>query len=248
MGMRRTWSMLAIAGLLGWGTARAQAGASGAAAVPGNAGGAGAVAGRTANANGSRTAVQAVVRGAVQGLDITQGMIQVREPGGNAVIIHGTPIQFRGLVVGRVVALPVSRYGSGELWVQPRGGAAGLAGPYDETGRVTGGVERVDRANGLITVRGQTFRAHPVMTQNLIPGEFVTLTYGQVGNVDWISSIRPARGTGAGGAGAAPGAGGAGAVRGVGGIGPSGTEAGTGSSFGGGAAGAGATGAGATMP
>ncbi len=187
--MRGTRCALALAGVLGCGVAWAAAGnAGGAGAGAGSANGAAGGAVRNASGNAGNTAVQGVIRGTVRGVNVDQGIVTI-QTANRTVTLNGLPTQLSGLNPGDVVAFRYNNY-AGAPWIRPSGNG-GFSGAYQSAGRVTGPVQQVNRASGLITVRGVTFRAHPALTQNLYPGQFVSVGYVQVGNVDWASNVRP---------------------------------------------------------
>lgn len=176
------------------GTGGAYGGAGGAYGGGGGGSGRGAAGGAAGGVRGgSFTAVQGVIRGTVLDMNLDQGWVRISNPSNGVVIVNGTPTQLRGLTPGTVVALPFNRYARA-LWIRPRNAGGGIRGPFVQAGRIVGAVTGVNRALGLVAVRGVTFRAHPALTQRIVPGQFVSLAYAEVGNVDWVKSIRPIAG------------------------------------------------------
>ncbi len=138
---------------------------------------------------GGQPFTQGVVRGTVQNVGLQQGLVAIQS-GGNVVTLHATPSELANLNPGDTVALQYASYG-GQPWVMPSG-AQGTAS-YGSTAQLTGTVDAVDQNAGIIAVRGTRLRAHPQQVQNVVPGQYVTVTYANVQSTPWVAQIRPAQ-------------------------------------------------------
>jgi hypothetical protein len=160
-----------------------------------------------------------VVQGIVQQVNWQAGMVSVLS-GLNRVTLHGTPSQLASLKRGDNVSLPYNSY-AGILWLTTQFGPGNVIGAestiggvpanlgFAQTGVMVGVVDNINKAEGLVYVSGATgrarFLAHPQVIEQLVPGEYVNLSYIQVGRVPWLSSIRLYSPTGAGAAAGATG-------------------------------------------
>jgi hypothetical protein len=145
-----------------------------------------------------------LVQGIVSNVNWQAGLVTVMS-GYNRITLHGTPTQLSSLKRGDNVSLPYNSY-AGILWLtnqfgtQNAIGAEGTIGGvpanlgFAQTGVMAGVVENVNKAEGLVFVTGANgrarFLAHPEVIEQLVPGEYVNLSYIQVGRVPWLSSIR----------------------------------------------------------
>ncbi len=174
---------------------------------------------QTIGAPVGRTFVVGTLQGTVQSVDLQRATITIDTGSGGLLrgsgrggvrVLHGNtgasgsaglsgtvtlnarPFDIMNVTPGDVVALDYSDY-NGNLWVQPTNSAPSLQS-WAQTGTFTGPVTGVNRAQGLIEVRGQRFRAHPEDTQGLFPGQFVSLTYAMIGSEPWVSGLEAGAG------------------------------------------------------
>jgi hypothetical protein len=143
------------------------------------------------------TSFQGVAKGTVLGLNLSDGIVTISTPGGR-MHLRGMPGQIADLNPGDLVAFTYNNY-NGVLWLsldQGAGGGIGGAGnlslspeSFGSYGMTTGYVNRVDKRQGFIEVRGVQFRTHPQLLQNVIPGQFVNVTFAEIGNRNWADQI-----------------------------------------------------------
>jgi len=143
------------------------------------------------------TSIVAVAKGTVTGLNLSRGLITISTGRGN-LTLNALPSQIADLNPGDLVALSYNNY-NGVLWLsldQGAGGGLGGAGnlslgpeSFGSYGMTTGYVNRVDKRQGFIEVRGVQFRTHPQLLQNVIPGQFVNVTFAEIGNRNWADQI-----------------------------------------------------------
>lgn len=141
-----------------------------------------------------------LVRGTVQNVDLAQGSVTIRSGAQAPVTLRARPSEIASLSPGDSVSLPFSTFG-GVKWVAEGQGTQGQQqqqqmgqSPNARSGQLTGTVSSIDKTNGTITVQGQTFAAHPQQLQDIAPGQQVTLSYSQFGQVPWLSQIQSASG------------------------------------------------------
>ncbi|HCF60768.1 MAG TPA: hypothetical protein DFS52_22555 [Myxococcales bacterium] len=145
------------------------------------------------------TSIVAVAKGTVTGLNLSRGLITISTGRGN-LTLNALPSQIADLNPGDLVALSYNNY-NGVRWLalnQSAGGGIGGAGAtsldpqaFGQYGVVTGYVTQLNKNNGTITVRNVPFRTHPQFLENLLPGQFVNVTFAQVGNINWAQQINP---------------------------------------------------------
>lgn len=141
------------------------------------------------------------VHGIVRHRDFARGRLDVAS-GSRTVTLHATPDQLTDYRVGDDVDLDYDDY-AGVRWLSggagssggglDGGGGLGAAGSYAEEGTASGTVAGVDSAHGLLRLREargtRTFHAHPEDLEDVIPGQFVTVTYDRVGPAAWAEEI-----------------------------------------------------------
>ena len=143
------------------------------------------------------TSFMGVAKGTVLQLNLSDGVVAISTPGGR-MNLRGLPGQISDLNPGDLVAFTYNNY-NGVLWLsldQGAGGGLGGAGnlslgpeSFGSYGMTTGYVNRVDKRQGFIEVRGVQFRTHPQLLQNVIPGQFVNVTFAEIGNRNWADQI-----------------------------------------------------------
>lgn len=155
---------------------------------------------------GSQAAVRGLVQGTVGNVNFSKGTLTLNT-GNGATTIRGTPGQLQNFRKGEFTSIPFADY-AGNRWLvsspsqlQPQTFARAVT--------VTGVVKNVNKSGGKLMINRDgktvTYNAHPQTLQSVLPGQFVSITYEQVGNVDWIQQLRAAQQQNAG---AAPGGGG----------------------------------------
>ena len=161
---------------------------------------------------GTNTFLEATLQGTVQAVDLanakvtitTSGMLGEGVSGSRNVTLNARPQDLAYLNPGDVIAVRYNNY-NGTLWLAPEGGAGvgmygtglgsgfgyiGGTGDWAQYGTITGAVTSVNRQQGLIAVRGQVFRAHPEQTKGVFPGQFVSLSFAQIGQQPWVEGIQ----------------------------------------------------------
>ena len=130
------------------------------------------------------------VSGSVRQLNVARGTITV-QAGQGTVTLNADPGQLAPLAVGDRVAFPYASY-DGALWLPPQATRGEIGRfPMREEGKLAGTIQRLQRAQGTVTVRRVTFRVHPSRLEGLEPGRRVALTFGLVGKTIWIAELRP---------------------------------------------------------
>ncbi len=135
------------------------------------------------------------VQGTVRSIDFRNGILRISS-GNRLIYLHAKPDQLAAFQPGDQVNVDYDDF-AGVLWLsgEPAGGTAGTAGAenFALSGTVSGTVAALDKSRGRVTLTGgmrnHTFLAHPDDIRDLIPGQFVSLTYERIGNSDWVSSI-----------------------------------------------------------
>lgn len=142
----------------------------------------------------SQSFVVGTVKGIVQSLNFSRGMLTI-DSGGTTVTLRARPMEIANLNPGDVVALRYSNF-NGVLWVALGGGSQTAASEFSQFGTVSGSIASLDKAQGTITIRGRTYLAHPYQLQNVLPGQFVSLSFANVAGGDWVAGIESTSGTG----------------------------------------------------
>jgi hypothetical protein len=174
--MRRLFACLAIWMLLSTDAARAQSNAKGP-ATPGGSDQSG------------------VVKGRAVGIDLSDTLEIVIDTDDGMVKLSALPTQIANLLPGDIVSFRYRSYG-GHLWVElAPPGTPGLPkidpDSLGQTGIATGQLTSIDKGLGQIVVVGRAFRSHPQMLENLLPGQFVEVTYVQFGKAYGAVAIKP---------------------------------------------------------
>ncbi|MHB8420439.1 MAG: hypothetical protein ACYDCL_20390 [Myxococcales bacterium] len=146
------------------------------------------------------------IHGIVRRRDFARGILVIAS-GDRTVNVHATPDQLTDYRTGDRIDLDYDDY-AGVRWLSggegSTGGGLGYGeGNYAEEGTTSGTVASVDSSRGLVRIREaqgtRTFHAHPEELQDVIPGQFVSLTYERIGRAAWVEQIdQGAAGIGAG--------------------------------------------------
>lgn len=134
---------------------------------------------------------QGLIRGTVIHVMLPQGIIVVRS-GRNLETLMATPSQLAGLNQGDRLRLPYVSY-EGALWLSPQFGQAQFWNEYGQQTRLRGTIQRINLARGVVVIDNQRFRAHPAELEQLSQGELVSVRAVRVGQVTWVTSLRPMR-------------------------------------------------------
>ncbi|HUB08765.1 MAG TPA: hypothetical protein VMB50_17290 [Myxococcales bacterium] len=141
------------------------------------------------------------VHGIVKHRNFARGLLEIAS-GARTVTIHATPDQLTDFRVGDDVDVDYDDY-AGVRWLSDGGGSAGGAlggglgygygGSYAEEGTTSGSVANVDTSRGILRLREaggtRTFHAHPEDLQDVIPGQFVSVTYERIGGAAWVEQV-----------------------------------------------------------
>ncbi|MHB8417657.1 MAG: hypothetical protein ACYDCL_06250 [Myxococcales bacterium] len=145
----------------------------------------------------SNPAETGVVQGTVRAINFRAGILQINSAG-RTVSLHAKPDQLADFQPGDLVSVNYDDF-AGVLWLASNlGEATGTAGnqSFAISGTVTGTVSGLNKARGYVTLLGPTrnhvFLAHPLDIKNLMPGQFVSLSFERIGGTDWVSSIQEA--------------------------------------------------------
>ncbi len=144
----------------------------------------------------SKASATGVVQGLVQNVNWQSGLLTMIS-GANRITLHGTPSQLSTLKRGDNISVPYNSY-AGVLWVtQDFGAGIGTGGSgagFAQSGEMVGVVDAVNKAEGQVFITGANgrarFLAHPSVIDQLVPGEYVNLSYFQVGRMPWLNSIK----------------------------------------------------------
>jgi hypothetical protein len=138
-------------------------------------------------------ALQGQLQGLVRDVAWEEGVVKL-DTGNNLVTLQGTPGQVRSMRQGEQAQLSYVKYGD-ELWIvgpQQPSNVANVARQATQTGVIN----KLDKNEGTLTLSSAsdnlTFRAHPQMVEQLVPGQFISLTYQNVGDTNWVSNVQPA--------------------------------------------------------
>lgn len=133
-----------------------------------------------------------VLRGHVEEISVSRGLVQMRlldagQPG-RSVVLRARPNDVVGLNRGDVITV---RYGNfdGGLWILLRESEQRPSQALGPSGTISGPVSEVDEANGLITVEGSIVRVHPQLVQDVLPGQWVSLSYSEIQGTPWVSQV-----------------------------------------------------------
>ncbi len=145
----------------------------------------------------SGAAETGVVQGTVRAINFRAGILQINSAG-RTVSLHAKPDQLADFQPGDLVSVNYSDY-AGVLWLSESGQAAGTGNQsFAISGTVTGTVSALNKSHGYLTIMGPThnqrFLANPEDLKNLMPGQFVSLSFERIGGMDWVSSIQSAPG------------------------------------------------------
>lgn len=138
------------------------------------------------------------LQGTIQQVNLRNSTVTVQALVGGGgvrnVTLRARPETLARLNPGDVVALTYNNY-NGVLWLAPSEGpgGAGAVAPqtlWSQYGTYTGPVTGVDRARGLLRVRGRTFLAHPEQLEGIYPGQFLSVGFAQIGNQNWVEGLQ----------------------------------------------------------
>jgi hypothetical protein len=145
-----------------------------------------------------------IVQGTVAAIDLSAGLVTV-DADGKPLEINALPRQLSKLKPGDLVSLDYKNY-DGLRWLRlqqkesPGGLGVGGAGEdperdaFGQYGSASGYVDRVDKRAGRLFVRGLAFRSHPELLDSVLPGQFVTVDYAEIGGIAWTERITAASG------------------------------------------------------
>lgn len=142
-------------------------------------------------------AVSGQVRGVVREVNLQEGQLTMAA-GGESVTLQAKPTQIIGLRPGEQFVASYANYG-GNLWLMENLDQGDVA-QFGRSANAVGTVEKVNKVNGQLTLAtaggSRTFRAHPQDVQDLLPGQYISLSFQRIGGNQWISSIQQAQGGG----------------------------------------------------
>jgi hypothetical protein len=141
---------------------------------------------------GPVAAVRGQLEGVVEHVDLPDGVLRLTT-GTGTVTVRGTPSQLAPLLPGAMVTLHYALVG-GIPWLEGMDEAV-PPGAFSGVETLTGTVQAVEEATGLVTVRQDdrvyTLRGHPDALRPLVPGQPVSLTYENVQGVPWLIEVQP---------------------------------------------------------
>lgn len=135
------------------------------------------------------------IRGVIEKLDLRESQLSLRptEEGAakQALTMEARPFDLVGLKVGDSIQARYTDH-NGTLWFVPRGGfekEPPKSASISEVNRLSGTISNIDRERGMVSVQGRDLRAHPEQVSKLIPGQYVSLSYAQVGESPWVAQV-----------------------------------------------------------
>ncbi len=136
-----------------------------------------------------------VLQGTVRAIDFRAGIMEV-SASGRTIALHAKPDELASFHSGDLVSIDYDDY-AGVLWLASHAGGATMGNQnFAISGTVSGTVTGLNKARGYVTVLGstrtRTFLAHPSDLLDLVPGQFVSLSFERIGGADWVSSINQA--------------------------------------------------------
>ncbi len=141
-----------------------------------------------------QAAGQGLAQGVISHVDYQQGIVTIQQAG-NRIQVHGTPGQLGTLKAGEAVVLPFNNY-AGMLWLAPgfNGGSGVAASGFGLQQVIAANVLEINKSQGLLRVAGpygqMTLAAHPEDIDAVIPGQYVSLSYVDVGNRPWLTGVQ----------------------------------------------------------
>lgn len=154
-------------------------------------------------------------KGNVEHIDLKKGQISLRltdeikaeqagmQPGakmeeepkvGETLTLNARPFDLERLDPGAVKTLRFYDY-EGERWLAP---AKGVTVSSIEKGgykpqTAQGEIENLDHKTGEVTINGESYKAHPEQTKDLQPGQFVSLSFADFNDNQWVASVKPSK-------------------------------------------------------
>lgn len=149
-------------------------------------------------ASNMQPAETGVVQGTVRAINFRAGILEINSAG-RTVSLHAKPDQLADFQPGDLVSVNYDDF-AGVLWLASAAGEGMGNQNFAISGTVTGTVSGINKARGYLTVMGptrnHTFLASPLDIKNLVPGQFVSLSFERIGGTDWVSSIQEAPSSG----------------------------------------------------
>ncbi|HUB06096.1 MAG TPA: hypothetical protein VMB50_03805 [Myxococcales bacterium] len=145
--------------------------------------------------SGMTPAETGVVQGTVRAINFRAGILEINSAG-RTIALHAKPDQLADFQPGDLVSVNYDDF-AGVLWLASNMNEGSIGNQnFAISGTVTGTVSALNKARGYLTLMGptrnQTFLAHPLDIKNLVPGQFVSLSFERIGGRDWVSSIQEA--------------------------------------------------------
>lgn len=129
-----------------------------------------------------------------EGAAIEEGKV-VKEPKvGDTLTLNARPFDLERLDPGAVKTLRFYDY-EGERWLEPAKGVSVSAiekGGYNPQ-TAEGQIENLDHKTGEVTINGASYKAHPEQTKDLEPGQFVSLSFANFNDNQWVAQVKPAK-------------------------------------------------------
>jgi hypothetical protein len=142
---------------------------------------------RSAGARSETTAGgDGTVEGVVEALRLSEGQVVISTETG-AVTLHAQPGDIAHIHTGDRVHMAFQDV-EGERWLLPQ---QARRARYGTTITMAGNISNVDKRRGVISMGARTVRAHPAQIERIIPGQFLTLHYAQIGGEDWLTHVTP---------------------------------------------------------
>lgn len=152
---------------------------------------------------GQEAAQRGLIQGVVKKIDFTKGTLSLSAgaKGGKAMELKGTPGQLQMFKQGEFASVNYVTY-AGNNWLAVMEGPMN-AQSFTRAATVVGAVQDVNKAQGTLTIsqagKSLQLKAHPITIEPLVPGQFVSVTYQQVGQQPWLQSVQVSQGGQGGG-------------------------------------------------
>lgn len=139
-------------------------------------------------------ALQGVLRGVVSSVDLDQGTLTIRTDRGTATF-RAQPRQLVGVRPGEQYAARFTHFGE-QMWLADEAPSAQPLPQFGDAQNLTGILVDIDRTNGamaLATAPNETwiFLAHPSDLQQLVPGQYVSVSFQRIGSAYWLHQVAP---------------------------------------------------------
>jgi hypothetical protein len=145
------------------------------------------------------------VKGTIEEIDLMSGELKIKlseeskaqqEKGlfgeRDTLTLKAIPFDLENLREDVETTINYHEFEGGERWL------AHQSGKVDEIAKrgwaqqtASGNVEDVDVKEGTIKIDGEEYTAHPDIVRDLMPGQFVSLSFSEFGDGQWVAGVTP---------------------------------------------------------